>query len=57
MKTADINPTATYENRDERLGDAVTATGAEILAQIEIFGDDGDDWAIEAIPEAITETA
>ena len=52
MKTADINPEDRYENRDPRLGDAVTATGAEILAQIAIFGDDGEDWQLEEVQTA-----
>ena len=44
MKTTDINPTARYENNDERIGEPGEYTGAEILAVID--GDEGE-WDIE----------
>ena len=48
MKTSDINETTVYENYDERLGDPGTFTGAEILEQIAMFGDDDNtDWDID----------
>ena len=50
MQTSDINETTVYENNDERLGDPGTFTGAEILEQLAMFGDEvtGDeDWDIE----------
>ena len=48
MQTSDINETTVYENYDERLGDPGTFTGAEILEQIAMFGDEDDtDWDIE----------
>ena len=48
MRTSDINETTVYENNDERLGDPGTFTGAEILEQIAMFGDEDDtNWDIE----------
>ena len=52
MKTSDINATATYENRDPRLGESVTETGDVFLAMIELFADECDgseDWDIEEV--------
>lgn len=54
MKTSEINPTANYRNNDERLGDPGTYGGAEILAQLADFAEDGDfecdeDWNIEEV--------
>jgi len=48
MRIEDINETTVYENNDERLGDPGTFTGAEILEQIAMLGDEDDtDWDIE----------
>ena len=50
MKSTEINPTASYSNLDDRLGAPGTYTGAEILTQIVMFGDECDgseDWDIE----------
>jgi len=52
MKTSDIIPELTYENRDPRLGEAVIDTGDVFLAMIANFADEcdgGEDWEIEEV--------
>jgi len=47
MRINEIDRTVTYVNTDERLGEYTEASGADILAQIELFGADGtEDWAL-----------
>ena len=52
MLISEIQKTVIYRNLDERLGDPIEASGAEILAQIELSRvggeiDGTEDWAIE----------
>jgi hypothetical protein len=52
MKTSDIRPLVTYENRDPRLGEAVIYNGDVFLAMIANFADECDgteDWEIEEV--------
>jgi poly-beta-hydroxyalkanoate depolymerase len=51
MKTTKIDAGTVYSNHDERLGDPGKYMGREIIAQIAILGDNGEDWDIEEVPQ------